>query len=91
MATVFHTRPYGRFIDIQNSLSREKLHRANQGSNFLGSSFSNRDNVRAPIQFRKEDNPSNLKDYFCLRTDPSIFKSIAPVLLELSNETSYVF
>ena len=26
----------------------------NKSSNFLGGSFSNRDNVRAPIQFRRE-------------------------------------
>ena len=53
MATVFHPRPYGRFIEIQSNLRRKKLHRTNQGSDFLGGSFSNRDNIRAPIQFRK--------------------------------------
>ena len=52
MTTVFHTWPYGRFIEIQSNLRRKKLHRPNQGSNFLGGSFSNRDNARAPIQFR---------------------------------------
>ena len=39
---------------------RKKL-RTNQGFNFLGSSFSNRDNVRAPIQFRRENQAQNLK------------------------------
>ena len=39
---------------IQNNLRGKKLHRRNQGSNFLGDSFSNRDNVRGPIQFRRE-------------------------------------
>ena len=34
-----------------------ELHRTNQGSNFLGGSFSNRDSVRAPIQFRREHQP----------------------------------
>ena len=52
---------------------RKKLHRMNQGTNFLGGSFSNRDNVR---------------DDFCSRTDPSIFISIVPVLLDRSNEAS---
>ena len=33
-------------------------------------------------------NPSNLKDDFFSRTDPSIFKSIEPVLLDWSKETS---
>ena len=88
MTTVFHTWPYGRFIEIQSNLRRKKLHRTNQGSNFLGESFGNRDNVRVPIQFRRESQPQHLKDYFSSRTDPSIFTSIAPVLLDQSNETS---
>ena len=33
-------------------------------------------------------NPSILKDDFSPRIDPSIFKSIAPVLLDHSNKTS---
>ena len=37
---------------IQSNLRRKKLHRRNQGSIFLGGSFSNRDNVRAPNQFQ---------------------------------------
>ena len=37
------------------------------------------------------DNPSILKNYFSSRTNPSIFISIAPVLLDQSNETSWVF
>ena len=44
MTQVFH----GRFI--QRKLRRKKLPRTNQGSNFLGGSFSNRDIVRAPIE-----------------------------------------
>ena len=43
---------------------RKKLHRTKQGSNFLRGSFNNRDNVRAPIQFRRESHPSVLKDVF---------------------------
>ena len=31
----------------------------NHDSNFLGGSFSNRDNVRAPIKFRRESQGSN--------------------------------
>ena len=54
MKTVLHTCLYGRFIEIQNNLRRKKLYRMNQGSNFLGGSFSNRDNVRSPIQFNIE-------------------------------------
>ena len=60
----------------------------NQGSNFVGGSFSNRDNVRAPIQFRIETQPQYLKDDFFSRTDPPTFTSTAPVFLDQSNETS---
>ena len=52
MATVFHARLYGRFIEIKSSLRRKKLHRMNKGSNILGGIFSKRD-VRAPIQHIK--------------------------------------
>ena len=54
---VFHIRPYDRFIEIQSNLKRKKLQRTNQGSNFLGCSFSK--NVRAPIQFRREKQPQH--------------------------------
>ena len=68
-----------------------ELHRMNQGPNFLRSSFSNRDNVWAPNQFRRESKPSILKDDFSSRTDSSIFTSITPALLERSNKTSWFF
>ena len=46
----------GRMVDLQRyrPTSGEKLHRTNQGSKFLGGSFSNRDNVRAPMKFIRE-------------------------------------
>ena len=53
MTTVFHARPDVRFIEIQNNHRRKKLRRTNQDSNFLGGSFSNRDDIRVPIQKRK--------------------------------------
>ena len=64
MTTVFHAWVNGRFIEIQSHLRRKKLHRTNQGSNFLGGSFSNRDSVRVPIQFRRESQPHHLKTFF---------------------------
>ena len=91
MTTVVHAWPYGRFIETQRNLRRKKRHRMNQGSNFFGGSFSNRGNVRAPIQLRRESQPSTFKDDFPLRIDPSIFTLIVPVLLDQSNETSWVF
>ena len=64
MTAGFHARSYGRFIEIKRNIRGEKLHRTNQGFNFLGSSCSNRDDVRAPIQFRTETEPQYLKRHF---------------------------
>ena len=64
MATVFRAWAYCRFIEIQSNFRWKKLHRTNQSSNFLGGSFSNRDNVRSSIQFRREDQPQHLKRWF---------------------------
>ena len=72
----------------ESNLRRKKLHGTNQGSNFLGENFSNRDNLRALVRFRRESQPTILKDDFSSKTDPSIFVSIAPVLLDWSNKTS---
>ena len=80
--------PHGRFVEIQSNLKRKKLHRTNQDSNFLGGSFTSRDNVKAQIQFRGESQPQHLKDKFSSGTDPSILISMAPMLLDRPNETS---
>ena len=73
MTTVFHAWPYGRFIGLQSNLRRKKLHKTNQGSNFLRGSFSNRDHVRAQIQFRRESQPQHLKRRFFLKNRPTHF------------------
>ena len=92
MTTVFHTWLYGRFIEIQSNLRRKKVYRMNHGSNFLWGSFSNRDNVRAPIKFRRKSQPQHLKRWFLLKNRPIHFTSlIPPVLLDQSNKTSWVF
>ena len=67
MTTAFHAWAYIRFAEIQSNLRRKELHRTNQGSNFLGASFINRDNVRALIQFRKESQLQHLKRWFFLK------------------------
>ena len=54
----------------------------------VGDNFSNRGNLRALVRFRRESQPTILKDDFSSRTDPSLFTSIAPVLLDWSNKTS---
>ena len=91
MTTVFHTWPQGRFKEITSNLRRDKLRRMNQGSNFLGGSFSNIYNARAPVQFRRESQHPYFKRWFSPGTDPSPFTSIAPVFLDRSNKTSWVF
>ena len=75
-------------MKILRNLRRKKLHRTNQSSNFLEGSLTNRDHVRDPIQFRGESQPYILKVDFSSRTNPSIFTSIASVILDQSNETS---
>ena len=89
MTKIFNARLYDRFVEmqiqVQSSFKRKKLHRTNQGSNYLRGSFSNRD-VAAP-NLEDKDNPSLLKNYFSSKTDPSITISLAQVLLDQSNET----
>ena len=73
MTTALHAWPYGRFIEIQCNIRRKKLHRTNQFSNFLGGSFSNRDNLRVPIQFGKERQPQHLRRWVFLINRPIHF------------------
>ena len=47
--------------DITTVFYGEGNNRRNKGSNFLGSSFSNKDNKRAAIQFGRENQPKPLK------------------------------
>ena len=92
MAKVFYPWVYDRFIDIQNNLRRKKLHRTNQGSNFIAGSFSNRDNKRAPIQFRRKSQPQHLKRWFFLKNRPLHFHiNSTSVTGDWSNKNSWVF
>ena len=92
MTTVFHARPYGRFIKTQSNFRRKKDHRTNQSSNFLRGSIGIRDNVRAQeSNLEEKHNSSILKIDFSSRTDPSILTSIAPLLLHHLNKTGWVF
>ena len=88
---VFQARPYGRIIEIKSNLSRKKLHRTNQGSNFLEGCFSNRDNVRDPIQFRRERQPQYLKRSFFLKNRPihSHINSTSVITLVKRNQMSF--
>ena len=66
MTTVFHVRTQDTFTERKGNLWRKKRCRTNQGSNFLGGSFSNWDNVRVQ------------KSFYCLWF---ITCSVAPVFM----------
>ena len=91
MTKVFHAWPNGRYTEIQNNLRRKKPHKMNPGSNFLGGSFSNRDNVRASIQFRRESQPQHLKRWFFLKNRPIHFhiNSTSVIRLIKRNQLSF--
>ena len=93
-----------RFINLLSSLEKEpigsknQLHRTNQVSNFLGGCFSNRDNVRASIQFRSEGLSHYLTWRFFLNKRLTHFhinstRSIRPVkwLFQALKSASYFF
>ena len=48
---------YDSSVEIKSKLRRQELHRQKQGSKFIKSTFSNRDNKRGLIQFRGERQP----------------------------------
>ena len=50
MTTVFHAWSYGKRIEIQSNLRRYKHHKTSQ-----------RNDLTAPIQFKRESQPQNLK------------------------------
>ena len=52
MTTVFCARKYGRFTEIQYSVTSEQIkpHRNNLGFNFLEGSFSTSENKRTQMQ-----------------------------------------
>ena len=88
MTTVFHTWPYGRFIERESNLTRKNfIERIN--APILLEAVLAIDIIQEPQSNLEEKvNHSILKDDFSSGTDPSIFTSIAPVLLDQSNETS---
>ena len=89
MTTIFYARQSDRFIGIKSNLRRRKLCRTNRGSNFLGSSFSNRDNARTQCILEKKDSPSILKRGFSLRTEQSFFTLITPELFNQPNKNVF--
>ena len=89
MKTVFYTWVYGRFIEIQSNFKREKLQPI-KAPIFLEVVLAIEIMQKPQSNLEEKVNTSILKDYFSSRTDPSIFTSIEPVLLDRSNETSEI-
>ena len=76
---------------IQSSLRRKKLQRTNQGSNYLGGSFSSRYNVRVPIQFRKEIQSQHHKRWFFFKNIPIHFDTKSIIVSKPVKQTSWLF
>ena len=53
-------RSHGRFLDINSTVKRKKLHRTDQGPNFIGGSVSNRGNEGFQTNLEEKDNPITL-------------------------------
>ena len=88
--TVFHTWTHGRLIEIQSNLTGKKLHRTNQGSNFLGGSLNNRDNVRSPVQFRRAQH-QHFKIWFFLKNRPIHFHINRTSVIRLVKQNQLTF
>ena len=85
---------HGLMVDllkIQSNLRKKKLYRTKQGSNILETTLAIEIMEEPQSNLEDKVNPSILKDDFSSRTDPFIFISVAPVLIEWSHETNWVF
>ena len=69
MTTVFHARLYGRFIETQSNLRRNKLHITNQGSNFVPALKSTSHFLAQSIVSRRSDSSSETNSSCCYRSD----------------------
>ena len=71
---------YGRFKDIKSIFGKKKLQRTNQGSNFLGDRFSDRDNITAPIRKKRHSQCLKWCFFWLSWFSPALKKSLlAPV------------
>ena len=61
MTTVFHTWLCGRFVDIYRATSGERDLIEQMKAPIFSKTVLVTDNVRAPIQFRRESQPQHLK------------------------------
>ena len=80
MVDMFHAWLYGRYIERETSFIEQI-----KGPVFILATVIM---LEPHSSLGEKVNPSILKDDFSSRTGPSIFRSIAPVLLDRSNGTS---
>ena len=85
MTAVFLARRNDKFIEIKTNLSRKTLYRTKQKSICLGFSFSNRDNVRDPNQFRRERQSHSLKRWFFFKNRLIHFHTNSTRVIRTSN------
>ena len=86
MTIVFHTWPYGTFIEIQSNLRKKNFIERIKAPIFLKAVLAIE--IMPQSNLENKVNPSILKDDFSSRTNPSIFTLIEPLLLDRPNETS---
>ena len=83
---IFHARPYSRFIEIQSNLRRMKLHRTNEGTNFLGGGFSNTDNVRGVVHNILKIRSNFRKQFWLLRqVQQRVLLSVKIAILQITS------
>ena len=87
--TVFHARLYVRFIEIQSNLIKQI--EGIKTPIFLETALVIEIMQEPQSNWKEKNNPSILKDDFSSRTNSCILTSIALVLLDWSNKTSWVF
>ena len=87
MTTVFHAWPYGRFIDTDQPQEKETSWNELRLI-FLEALLVIEIFQKPQSNLEEKVNPSIIKNDFSSTTDPFIFTSIAPVLLDRSDETS---
>ena len=75
MTTVFYTRLYCRFIEIQSNLRKKKLHRIKVPI-FLEAGLTIEIILESQFNLEEKNNASILKDDFSSTKDPPIFTSI---------------
>ena len=79
------------YREIQSNIRTEKNIERIKSPNFLEAVLAIEIMYELQSNLEQKVNPSILKDDFSSTTDPSIFTSIAPVLLDRPNKTSWVF